>query len=72
MELRFVAMLYSNLGNGDCNAGHTKCFRGPQVPHPGLEMLLVIYNKIFRTNIRVFCNHVNKTFFSVLINLRAR
>jgi len=40
MELRFDAILYSNLGNENCNAGHIKCSRGPhltrgaQVPHP--------------------------------------
>jgi len=34
MELRFDAMLYSSLGNESCDAGHIKCSRGPQVPHP--------------------------------------
>jgi len=34
MELRFEAMLCSNLGNEDSVAGHVKCSRGPQVPHP--------------------------------------
>jgi len=40
MELRFEAMLYSNLGNENSDAGHAKCSRGlhlargPQVPHP--------------------------------------
>jgi len=33
MEIRFEAMLYCNLGN----AGHTKCSRGPQVPHPSFR-----------------------------------
>jgi len=38
MELRFDAMLYSNLGNQNSDAGHIKCSRephlarGPQVP----------------------------------------
>jgi len=34
MELRFDAMLCSNLGNENSDAGHIKCSRGPQVPHP--------------------------------------
>jgi len=40
MELRFDAMLYSNMGNENSDAGHIKCSRGPrlglgpQVPHP--------------------------------------
>jgi len=33
MELRFDAMLYSNLGNENSDAGHIKCSCGPQVPH---------------------------------------
>jgi len=32
-ELRFDAMC-SNLGNESSDAGHMKCSRGPQVPHP--------------------------------------
>ena len=34
MELRFEAMLHSNFGNENCDAGHIKCSRGPQVLHP--------------------------------------
>jgi len=40
MELRFHAMLYSNLGNEYFDVGHVKCSRWPhfvcepQVPHP--------------------------------------
>jgi len=40
MELRFDAMLYSNLGNKTSDAGHIKCSPGsnlalrPQVPTP--------------------------------------
>ena len=34
MELRFEAMLYSKLGNVNSVAGHIKCSRVPQVPHP--------------------------------------
>ena len=34
MELRLDAMLYSNLGNENSDAGHIKYSRGPQVPHP--------------------------------------
>jgi len=39
MELRFDAMLYSNVGNENSDAGHIKWSRGqhltcgPQVPH---------------------------------------
>jgi len=33
MQLRFYAMLYSNLRNENSVAGHIKCSRGPQVPH---------------------------------------
>jgi len=32
--LRFDAMLCSNLGKENSSAGHIKCSRGPQVPHP--------------------------------------
>jgi len=40
MEHRFDAILYSNLGHENSDAGHIKCSRGvhlargPQVPHP--------------------------------------
>jgi len=34
MEFHFDAMLCSRLVNGNSGAGHTKCSRGPQVPHP--------------------------------------
>jgi len=34
IEFRFHAMLYSNVGNEYSDAGHIKCSRGPQVPHP--------------------------------------
>jgi len=34
MMLRFGAMLHSNLGNENSDAGHMKCLRGPQVLHP--------------------------------------
>jgi len=40
MKLRFNVILYSNLGNGNYNAGHIKCpcrprlAWGPQVPQP--------------------------------------
>ena len=32
--LRFDAMLYSNLVNENSDAGHMKCLREPQIPHP--------------------------------------
>jgi len=32
MELRFDAILYSELGNENSYAGHIKCSCGPQVP----------------------------------------
>jgi len=34
MEFRFDAMLCSNLGHKNSDAGHIECSRGPQVPHP--------------------------------------
>jgi len=34
MELRFHVTLCSNVGNAQSDAGHIKCSRGPQVPHP--------------------------------------
>jgi len=34
MVPRFEEMLYSNLGKENYVAGHIKCLRGPQVPHP--------------------------------------
>jgi len=34
MEFRFDACLYLKLGNKNSDAGHIKCSRGPQVPHP--------------------------------------
>ena len=37
MELRFDAMLYSNLGNDNSDEGHIKCSRGSQVPQPWFE-----------------------------------
>jgi len=37
MGLRFDAILYSSLGNKNYVAGHIKCSRGPQVPHPCLS-----------------------------------
>ena len=33
MEIRFEAILYSELGNENSDAGHIKRPRGPQVPH---------------------------------------
>jgi len=37
MELRFDAMLCSNLGNKNYDTGHMKCLRGPQVPTPAVN-----------------------------------
>jgi len=37
MDLRFHAMFYSNFGNENSDAGHIKCSRGPQAPHPVSE-----------------------------------
>jgi len=45
MDLRFDAMLYSNLGNENSDAGHIKCSRGlhlahwPQTPHSSRNAL---------------------------------
>ena len=38
MELRVGVILYSKLGNENSDAGHMKCSRGPQVPHPWSKM----------------------------------
>jgi len=34
MVLRFHAMLYSNFGKANSDAGHIKCSRGSQISHP--------------------------------------
>ena len=34
MEFRFDSILCSELGKENSDAGHIKCSRGPQVPHP--------------------------------------
>jgi len=34
MELRLDVILYYKMGNENSDAGHIKCLRGPQVPHP--------------------------------------
>jgi len=34
MELRFDAILYSNLSNEHSHADHIQCSRWPKVPHP--------------------------------------
>jgi len=42
MELRFHAILYSNMGNGNSDAGHFKCSRGlhlaRRLPIPALNL----------------------------------
>jgi len=39
MEFLFDAMLMcSNLGNENSDGSHTKCPRGPRVPHPWIEL----------------------------------
>jgi len=40
MELRFDAMFCSKVGNENSDAGHIKCSRGPQVPHPWITATL--------------------------------
>jgi len=37
MELRFEALLHSNLGNENSDVDHIKCTRRLQVPHPYLD-----------------------------------
>jgi len=39
MELYFGAMLCSNFGDENSDAGHIKCSCEPQVPHPCLKAL---------------------------------
>jgi len=52
MEFSFDAILYSKLGNENSDAGHTKCPRRLQVPHPCF--------KVWRVSIRpcqaICCN----------------
>jgi len=38
IELCFDAILYSKVGNETSHAGHIKCPRGPQVPHPCFKL----------------------------------
>jgi len=42
-EFHFDAILYSTLRNENSDAGHTKCSRGPQVPHPCLFKILLMF-----------------------------
>jgi len=51
IELRFGAVLYSNLGNKNCNAGHINCSGWPQVPHPWHGCF-----HIFEQLLSAFCN----------------
>jgi len=37
MELRFDAMLYSNMGNENSDTGHIKCSRWSQFPTSGVD-----------------------------------
>ena len=59
MELRFNAMLYSNSGNENSDAGHIRCSRGPhlahgpQVPHPSSRRLVTIASA--HALVLVFC-----------------
>jgi len=40
MELRFDAILQSELGNDNSDADHIKCSHRPQVPIPGQDHLV--------------------------------
>jgi len=40
VELHFDTMLCSNVGNESSDAGHIKCSRWLQVPHPWLKQQL--------------------------------
>jgi len=44
MELRFDAMLYSNLGNENFDAGHSKCSRGPHFARGWLIATLFLWS----------------------------
>jgi len=48
MELRFDAMLCSNVGNGKSDAGHIKCSCGRQVHHPrAKQKIFFSFSKTF-------------------------
>jgi len=44
IKLRFDAVLYSNLGNKNSDAGRIKCSHGPQVLHPWSTVLFLCNN----------------------------
>jgi len=48
MELCCDAMLCTNLGRENVDAGHIKCPRGPQVPHPWLSDYVLQIMKVLR------------------------
>ena len=69
MEFRFEAMLYSNLGKENSDAGHIKCSRrphlarGPQVPHPWLTRTRRTKRSLFRIKREALVDKtVRKTF----------
>jgi len=44
VDLRFDAMVCSNLGNENSDTGHIKCLRGQQVPQPALNNHIASFN----------------------------
>jgi len=48
MELHFDAIFYSKLGNENSDASHSKCSRGPQVPHPWLTRCTNTNSSVWR------------------------
>jgi len=45
--LRFDAILYSELGNENCNTDHNQMFMRPQVPHPWIKPLYSCFRSEF-------------------------
>jgi len=60
MELHLDAMLCSNIGNKNSDAGHIKCSHGPQVPHTCSNgaIIIVSYADEYTTTTvpMVFCS----------------
>ena len=52
VELRFDAMLCSNTGKENSDAGQIKCPHGPQVPHPCFTLSAPYVNQSLKNWIR--------------------
>ena len=64
-EFRFDAILCSKLGNENSDAGHIKCSRGPQVPHPWTGATKSQQSQIFSAVSKVYetsTNHISRSY----------